>query len=347
MKILLLCPTYFDLYIPILDELKHQGHEVHFVEDNEIPGDHYRRASYVFYELYRSYKRWICNRKQVFEHYWENKIAEDKALSESYDILFAINGCSFHPYLQQHLKNYNKNIRSILYVWDTEEYYYYYRNKSFFQKVLTFDYNDSKKNNIPFLPFYWTENESTLETIKYKLSIVGSNHDGRNRIVSSVAEQLDNIGIKNYLFKIYSERRNLYPIERLKKIVAILCHNIDTVEELKIIEGKINSRFIVNQPVSFSNVNKIISESEIILDTDRESQTGTTPRVIWALAKRKKVISTNKNLKKMPFYSPEQISIIDRHSPKIDERFLTGVSTERHPYLEGLRIDKWVQFVIS
>lgn len=73
--------------------------------------------------------------------------------------------------------------------------------------------------------------------------------------------------------------------------------------------------------MSVEETERIISESSCILDTDRESQTGTTPRVIWALASGKKILSTNKNLIKMPFYNEKQIHIIDRNTPIVDIDF--------------------------
>ena len=58
--------------------------------------------------------------------------------------------------------------------------------------------------------------------------------------------------------------------------------------------------------ISPEDVQKIMMDSECVLDTDRASQTGTTPRLIWALALGKKVITTNMNVKQMPLYDPRK-----------------------------------------
>lgn len=67
---------------------------------------------------------------------------------------------------------------------------------------------------------------------------------------------------------------------------------------------------------------EIMRHTACVLDMDRSSQSGITPRVIWALAMGKKIIPTNRNLLRAPFYTPEQIFIIDRESPVIDIDFI-------------------------
>jgi len=84
--------------------------------------------------------------------------------------------------------------------------------------------------------------------------------------------------------------------------------------------------------------------STCILDTDRPTQTGTTPRVIWALALGKKIVSTNTNLLRLPFYDDKQIKIIDRSNPIIDIDFINEPFEKKNAdYLIELRIDNWVK----
>lgn len=98
-------------------------------------------------------------------------------------------------------------------------------------------------------------------------------------------------------------------------------------------------------PVEYA---EIMRHTACVLDTDRGSQSGITPRVIWALAMGKKIISTNRNLLRAPFYSPEQIFIIDRESPVIDIDFIKDNRTfSIHPEIEKARLDKWVKNFIE
>lgn len=101
---------------------------------------------------------------------------------------------------------------------------------------------------------------------------------------------------------------------------------------------------IIHHPIPVDETLRIMIQSECILDTDRESQSGTTPRLIWALAMGKKVITTNINIKRMPFYNPAMVSIIDRNNPVIDQTFLESTCIEPdNTYLNTLRIDNWIK----
>lgn len=79
-----------------------------------------------------------------------------------------------------------------------------------------------------------------------------------------------------------------------------------------------------------------------------ESQTDTTPRLIWALAMNKKIITTNQYIKYMPFYDPDNIFIIDRNNPRIDLNFLKSQPKETiHPLIKTLRIDYWKKQILK
>ncbi len=147
--------------------------------------------------------------------------------------------------------------------------------------------------------------------------MIGSNHSGRLDIARKVVCQLKDEGY-SYFIKVVDKTRP-------------------------------EDDVVTHTPLSPVDVQNIIQESECVLDTDRSTQTGTTPRLIWALASGKKIITTNQNIKRMPLYDPERIAFIDRHSPVIDQAFLDKEIRNKKlsPYLESLRIDNWIQnFII-
>lgn len=309
MNILFLAPSYNNLYLPILKAMQEAGHNVTYVEDIEFKHSPYYRGKgnkslvkrllkFVYYKILNAEKR-----------YWKSKIKQNPSLSHNFDLLFCIQGISFCSLLLIHLKKYNPNIKTALYVWDSCSYYDYSIKFHYFDKVMTFDLLDSLQYNIDFLPFYWTKNQKLSN--KYDISIVGTDHDGRLGIVEKIAKQLENKNI-NFYFRIYSNKN-------------------------------VNSKYTTKELLPVETVEEIISESACILDTDRDSQTGTTPRVIWALALGKKIISTNQNLRKMPFYNDKQFCIIDRNNPIVDSAFiLDKVSFPSNEYVAKLHIDVWI-----
>lgn len=106
---------------------------------------------------------------------------------------------------------------------------------------------------------------------------------------------------------------------------------------------------VIHKPIPIEQVNDIIRQSRCILDTDRASQSGTTPRVIWALALGKKVITTNRNIVRMPFFSMDAIQVIDRNHPRLDWNFVDrelDTTLLIRDQLDQLRIDNWIRRLI-
>lgn len=311
MNILFLAPSYNNLYIPVLNAMRRAGHNVIYIEDKELRFTPYRKdkgwlgwikrkIKYLYYFIFNIEKR-----------YWEKKIRCNYELSNRFDVLFCIQGLSFCKYLLTYLKQNNEYLKTSLYVWDSNTIFDFSRNFKLFDKVYTFDLFDSLQFRISFLPFYWTS--SSVCNAKYDISIIGTEHDGRLRIVEQIAKQLDGKNVKFY-FKILSTDPQEF-----------------------------NSPYVIRELLPVSIVERIVSESNCILDTDRETQTGTTPRVIWALANGKKIISTNSNFKKMPFYDKNQIMIIDRDNPIVDINFIKDkINFPISEYVNMLHIDKWI-----
>lgn len=316
MKILLLAPPYMGLHVPIIDELKRQGHEAYYFEDTMFTWDwkHPWRGRHD-----RLFRRIKCYTKQAFQHYWNNQIKKHPNLDDYYDLLIVINGCSFHPTLLAKLRMHNPRIKSVLYLWDNSEFYDYYHYAAYFNKVMTYDIDDGLKFNAKFLPFYWQPLPDDLQNLPiiYKISMIGSNHDNRYKIALSINEQLSTI------------YNSLY---------------------LKVLDKSLpKSEIIIHNPIPIKEVLKIMIQSECILDTDRASQSGTTPRLIWALAMGKKVITTNQNATRLPFFDAKQILIIDRKNPIIDKSFLEKdiKFNNQNKSIKESRIDLWVKnFII-
>jgi len=189
MKILFLAEPYMNLHQPIIDEMERQGHVVTFVEDEHLPFD--------WHQPWRGWHdklRMMINARCLnsYSRYWKKRISSQKEFSDKYDMLFAINGCSVHKTLLTHMKKVSPALKTVLYLWDNSSFYNYFHNARLFDKVATFDYNDHKRFNAQLLPFYWVEKKTENSEIKYLLSTVGSNHDGRLDICRKIYDSLNN-----------------------------------------------------------------------------------------------------------------------------------------------------------
>ena len=345
MKLLLLVPQTFDLHKPIIEELQNQGYQIEVIYDKVFSMNPYYvvQKPNVFKQLIK--KIVFAN---IVKHYWKRKIRKEKVLNLSYDIFLCINGFSFNIDLLKHLKSINPSIRSIIYLWDTCKYFDFAHNLKYFDKVLSFDLDDSNKYNMIFLPFYWKPSQCSKSNIIYKMSTIGSNHDGRLDIIEKIAKQLNDNKLTHY-FKIYMPLRELKLREKILLKKAVKNKDLSTIRYYKLLSGKISSDYIIHNKLSLDEVQSIMSQSEIILDTDKKTQTGTTPRLIWALALGKRIVTTNENIKRMPFYNPKLISIINRDNPNLDMNFILDNNSHigQASSLINYRIDNWIRFILS
>lgn len=310
----MLVPSYMDLYKPIVEELKRQGHSIHIVFDQSFLEEDY---NYPWLGIREKIVRRIkCMINRPISSFWKERFQKDEGLNMPYDFFFCINGCSLNDYFLNQIEKNSPKIRKVLYLWDDSTFYGYFQYVRRFDRVVTFDLEDSKKYHVEFLPIYWTPTCIKKRDEKYTISMIGTNHSNRLSVVQKIATQIQNGG-GNFFFKI-----------------------LDTSLQ--------ESAYVTHSPITQEELLTIMSQSRCILDTDRPSQTGTTPRLIWALAMGKKVITTNTNIIKMPFYTKEQISVINRDNPIIDLDFVFNSSNmDMSPYLTSLRIDMWVKELLK
>lgn len=338
MRILFLAPTYQDLYKPILEELK-KVHEVYYMKDIELPTDSFHaNGNPLKKAVFSLYNRIF----HVYEKYWDRMFENQPELNKPFDVLFCIQGVSVCHVLIDYLRKINPNIFCTLYIWDALRYYDYGRNTPLFDKCYSFDYHDAENNpEINFLPFYWVGCDNASDEIKYDLSLVGNDHDGRFAIINSLIPEIQRQGLTHFIKIKPIDEYSCIPL--MGKIYRTLFLPVVKRRMLQNFKDCLASPLCLRKNMSVEEVEEIIRQSKCILDTDRESQTGTTPRVIWALSQGKGILTTNRKITKMPFYNENQIRIFDRNKPSLDIEFIKSYkSLPVSKEIENLRIDKWI-----
>lgn len=340
-RILFITPKYLNLYIPIEKELRDQGYEVYTVTSfppiNIIP--YFRNTPN------REEKIKCFEESKYLDKYWKNFISSNNFMKKPFDILFCINGLFVNDYIISYLESFNPQIKKILYVWDSNRHCDFFRNNKLFSKVFSFDYQDCKEfPDVHFLSFYYPKELQPNNDCNYLYDIccIGKNHDGRLEIAEKIVKQLNIYNCK-YLIKIYQPIANKFKYT----IINILPKRIVKFYKKHNLYGKLKSPLITHEIIPIEEFNKIIECSRCILDTDRESQTGATPRLIWALAAGKKIITTNNNIAQLPFYNEKQIFIIDRNDPVIDINFIKeDCYFPLNDEIEKLRINNWIKIIL-
>lgn len=102
------------------------------------------------------------------------------------------------------------------------------------------------------------------------------------------------------------------------------------------------------KPLSISEINKIMQDSEVLLDIHRDCQQGLSFRVFESLGFQKKLVTTNKDIVNYDFYNPQNIFVIkDINDINIPEHFF------KSPYIAVSKqiinkylIENWVDELI-
>lgn len=347
MKILFIAPNYMGLSGPIKQIMEELGHDVCFIEDitpSFYPYYRRRGVQRLLYNIILSFK----NVDRKFINYWDDVISRFNLMDRHFDLLFCINGTSLHSYFFDKVIQINPTIKKVLYIWDTNKYYNFDWYLKYFDKAFTFDKSDAKELNIQYLPFYYIRNNNFNNKFKYDAFCIGSLHDGRLQILDMIASQLDKMNL-NYLFKVVYT-----PIDNtlLNRLILYFRRLFDS--ELSIIEreykmGIRTHKFLSNTPTSINDYNQLMSQSRVIIDTDRQSQVGLTPRLVWAIASGKSIITTNSNVKNCLYCPTDRIWIIDRESPIIFKSMFEErqFSEEFNTNIKKLEIQNWITNFLS
>ena len=334
MRILLIVPYFMDLYKDVKSELENQGNHVVSLEDKGVKNDPYlTRYNPINKENAKRRDRECCQ-------YWTTIITALE--NKNFDVLLMINGTSFSKVIIQILEQYNPHIRKILYLWDrTYKNYNFDRIFYLFDKVMTYDRIDSQIFKIEFLPNYWIEASCHKKT--YDVSAFGTYRDDRYKIYKKVYDAVQAVGLKEYI-RLYHTRIQFDLFNKLKRKLALLF-----LKRKYISEDVYNSKIIVNTPLSPSEFRNLVYSSKCIIDTYNTFQEGMTPRFMWALGAGVKIITTNSNAEKYPFFSREQIYIL-KEGDKVPVNFITTpyyMPANIRKEVDKYRIDNWIKTILK
>lgn len=296
-KILLIAlPGYPDGIIKKMQEL---GAEVDYIHDKP-------NESFITKTLGRMQ---IKSFQKVIEDYYKETLLKLK--DRNYDYILAIRG-EYTPI--ESLKLMAKlfpHAKRVLYMWDgmhkqntvgIEEKWPYY------DKVFTFDRIDYLQNRkqLNFLPLYYYEDylPTPTDDYKYDLSFIGTAHGDRVKVVKEVMRQCEDMGMKcfSYFFMPHP---------------AVFVYNKLKDNDFK----DVDIHDIHFKSLPFQKLYEIYGQSRCVIDVENKGQHGLTMRSLEILGLRKKFITTNKDIVNYDFYNQNNILVVDRNNPHIDQGF--------------------------
>jgi hypothetical protein len=334
-KILLVAPAYYGYERYIVEELKSLGADVQFYENKSFQHDPNNKGT-------AWYKQILC-KKSV---YINGTLAA--ATHNSYDVCIFINLFSFHPRLIENLKKSNPKIECILYLWDNIKGYKWQQYFKHFQSIYTFDPVEALQFKIKYLPNFFVSANGLGHQVKYELSSIGSFQAHRIRLLATLIKKLsaENKSSFFYLYLpvIYRNRH----FTSLKYIVSsFFKKRFKSYRHLhELVYDSSKNSILKNNPLTLHHSILVTIQSRCIIDLPYPEQTGSTHRVIQALAHGKKIITTNQSIKSESFYNPDYINIQSVDNFSIDWKWLDQPITSTID-MNSLRIDNWLTTLLS
>ena len=248
-RILLLTPSFYGIERTLQSVLKQSGFEVTWIENKSLPFDFHGTKSKLRF-LRKLYFMFLL--PQV----WYLRKELKKIGNIEFDILFAINAHLVCPYLFRKVRSKNPEFYSVLYLWDSFSMFNWKKELRYFDKVYTFDRDDSIRYRIEYKPnFYIAKNHfNTIQKTAYDLFFVGKFSPDRLLVIDKLLNQTDASGVK-YFIRLLPAYKNLihnsfiYWVLKKANIKSIWAENY--LSNFEATEGIIKRNFLLPSGIAW------------------------------------------------------------------------------------------------
>ncbi|SNR49425.1 lipopolysaccharide biosynthesis protein [Flavobacterium sp. ov086] len=251
---------------------------------------------------------------QINKYY--NKILSDIS-DKKYDFLFVNKGEVVPEFFLEKIQKAQPQCEFIFYTWDS-----FANNKNalnilkYFHKKFSFDSDDAVKYGLGFRPLFYLDFYKDIDLIsnveiKNDLLFLGTAHSDRYKISNSIADWCEKTHLKSYCYYFMQGRLVYF----YKKLFDRTFKEFD-YKKLSFTSLKGEDLF------------KLYQKSKVVLDINHPGQKGLTMRTFETIGAKRKMITTNAEVKKYKFYNPNNILIIDRENIKLNKEFFESDYSE-------------------
>jgi hypothetical protein len=298
---LLIAASFFGYAGEIKAALEARGRRVLWVEDRPATDTRTR-------VLVRIHPKLVAKKTETYF----DRIIEQASQHPITEVL-VIKGEAASVEVLRRLRKACPRARFTLYFWDS------YRNMpaessakvELFDRALSFDPEDvDRDKRLSFRPLFFLDRFSKLPTLDKDIDVMflGTVHTDRYRVLKRLQSRLP----KDLRFELVL----YYPSKPLFLVRRIIDPRM---------WGAQLGEFTF-EAVSGECVTNLLARSRIAVDIERSVQSGFTIRTIEMLGAGKKLITTNPRVVGADFYDPNNMAVIDRRAPRLDDAFL------RQPY---------------
>lgn len=297
-SILFFSPQFFNYESEIKKKLEELGAAVIWFDDR--PSN-----NFISKVLIRLNKNFIKNK---IANYYKAIVEQLRLNKMQFDYVFFLNPEAISVDSLKEIKREFSEAEFILYMWDS------FRNRKntieflpFFDRKFTFDPQDAKNFNLQLRPLFYIDlyNKKQTDQTEYDLLFIGTAHTDRYKFVHKIVKQLsEKLNIKLYFF--LSSKSLFWS----KKIFDKNFRNV-------------KYKSISFMPLTHKSNSELVHRSKVILDINHPKQIGLTMRTFETLGAQKKLITTNTDIVNYDFYDKNNVLVIDRLNPVIEESFFT------------------------
>ena len=302
-RILFICSPTFGFYKHIINELELQGYIVDYYND--------RPSENNFIKGIIKIKRNLID--ILIEKYFENILNETR--NKEYDKVFIVNGKVFTDKMIRRLRDTQKKARFLYYTWDTLSLYPNAKGLiAEFDKAYSFDTDDcNTMDKLELLPLFYSnpyekigeDNINGLSSKReYEIMSVCTAHPNRYETMHELFPKLESKGIRVYSFMFLNILQYYY--------------NRVFIPEFK---GAKRNEFKFKSLTEQEN-SEILRKSNTVFDMQHNMQSGLTMRTIETMGAKRKMVTTNTNIKKYDFYNENNIFILGKNNLDDIEEFL-------------------------
>ncbi|WP_395828058.1 hypothetical protein [Collimonas sp.] len=329
-RILFIAPRFFGYEKEIKRELEAFGNQVDWYDDRPS-------STSLMKAMIRFRPQLVA---KIVNKYFDDIIR--KAADVDYDVVLVIKGEAFPAEKIQILREILPEARFLYYSWDSlQNFKNSYEKLKYFDKVYSFDRFDAIKNKkIQHLSLFYTRAYEVLGLSKktkgqsvIDLLFLGSIHSDRYLVVKKVWAA----------------------VKYLKPNVRLYAHFFYQSKWVFAIRKIVDSQFrlipwsdVKWKSLKSENTLALIERSQILVDVHHPGQTGLTMRTIECLGAKRKLITTNSDVKSYDFYDSNNILVIDRLAPLVPDSF---INTDFRPVDEDIyakySLRKWLIEIFS
>ena len=277
---------------------------------------------------------------------WTNKLISEIE-SYRFDVMLCLENMAFKKSFIDYLRSRNPKIKIFLFLWDTfrtqQPRYWDYLPK--FDYVFSFDRDDAKKYGLMYYPDFYIDKEFSYSELKYDISFIGTMYESSTFYRAELLHHINTFCQEHHLKTFFYLRYNKVVEQRKMFVKQIFLNLLSRKYDLEV-EKYLDDGFLHTGSIPLEEVDRIFNESKVILDLNHKKRQGMTINCITALAKGKKLITTNKRIKEEDFYNPDNIYIIDDENPKMDIDFFIR-SSDTHANMKHLRLDNWLKYILN